>query len=336
MSGMRLPEELERAIQDEVEKAEQRDLLRASNELTQRYKAGSFSLPAIDSDLHRAAYLLVRLPATYAVAARVFAEIRRLAAAVEVSHILDLGSGPGTAVFAAAEVFPSLRHAQLIDSSDAWLRLGRRLAADSSHTALAAAQWTRYDLCAEVALTPRELVVLSYSLGELPPPAAQSLVLRAWRASSQFLVVIEPGTPRGFATVLAARSALIAEGAHIVAPCPHRDACPMSGTRDWCHFAQRVERTSQHRRLKSATLGYEDEKFSYVIATRQDLRPAAARIVRHPQKLSGYVQLILCTRQGIEKQTVTRSTRDAYKLARRAEWGGVWENNKDQNRRNRA
>jgi len=62
-----------------------------------------------------------------------------------------------------------------------------------------------------------------------------------------------------------------------------------------------------------------------VVAARHEVRPAAARIVRHPKKLSGHVQLMLCTLHGIETQTVTRSSRDAYKLARRSEWGDEWE-----------
>jgi ribosomal protein RSM22 (predicted rRNA methylase) len=325
MNGMRMPEELVAAIQDEVERADQRDLLRASGELTRRYKAAGSSGPAIDSDLHRAAYLLVRLPATYAACAHVFSEIQRLTPQAPVTSILDLGSGPGTAVFAAAEIFPYLGRAQLMESNLAWMGMGQRLAAKSSHPLLTEAHWMQHDLRAEITFPPHDLVALSYSLGELPQAAANALVRRAWRSTSQFIVVIEPGTPRGFATVLAARSALIADGAYIAAPCPHRDACPMAGTRDWCHFAERVERTSQHRRLKGGALGYEDEKFSYVIAARHEVRPAAARIVRHPKKLSGLVQLMLCARHGIETQTVTRSSRDAYKRARQAEWGDAWE-----------
>ena len=325
MNRMRLPEKLVAAIQDEVKRADQRDLLRASGELTRRYKAAGSSGPAIDSDLHRAAYLLARVPATYAACTHVFSEIRRLAPQAPVTSILDLGSGPGTAVFAAAEIFSSLNHAQLMESSPAWMRMGQRLAAKSSHPLLTEARWIQHDLRAEAAFPPHDLVVLSYSLGELPPATAEALVRRAWRSTSQFMVVIEPGTPRGFATILAVRSALIADGAYIAAPCPHRDACPMAGTRDWCHFAERVERTSQHRRMKRGVLGYEDEKFSYVVAARHEVRPAAARIVRHPKKLSGHVQLMLCTLHGIETQTVTRSSRDAYKLARRSEWGDEWE-----------
>jgi ribosomal protein RSM22 (predicted rRNA methylase) len=51
------------------------------------------------------------------------------------------------------------------------------------------------------------------------------------------------------------------------------------------------------------------------------LAPASARIVRHPQKHSGHVRLTLCTPQGIETRTVTKSQKDQYRSARKAEWG---------------
>ncbi len=325
---MRLPQELAVAIQREVEQADQRDLLRASEELTRRYKSANFGAAAIKSDLDRAAYLLVRMPATYAAVQSVFAELQRLAPQDVVTGLLDLGAGPGTALFAAAQVFPTLHHALLIELSHAWLAQGPRLAAQMSHSVFARTQWLQRDLRVAYDLPPHDLVVMAYSLGEMPDPTAHSLLYRAWNCASKFMVVIEPGTPRGFATVHAARSALIANGAHILAPCPHDLACPMAGTRDWCHFTQRVERTSQHRRFKSGTLGYEDEKFSYVIAAKTSVRPAAARIVRHPKKLGGHVQLMLCARNGIEVQTITRSAREAYKRARQAEWGDAWENDR--------
>jgi len=79
-------------------------------------------------------------------------------------------------------------------------------------------------------------------------------------------------------------------------------------------FPVRVERTSLHRRLKGGVLGYEDEKFSYLIATRpQASRPPPARIVRHPQKHSGHIRLTLCTAQGIEQRTITKSQKEPYK-----------------------
>ena len=111
----------------------------------------------------------------------------------------------------------------------------------------------------------------------------------------------------------------------------------MAGGSDWCHFAARVERTAEHRRLKDATLGHEDEKFSYVAFTRnavtrnapldpQSENPSAspARIVRHPRIFSGYTQLTLCAQGEISNTTVTRSMKEDWRRLKRLGWGDRW------------
>ncbi len=321
---MRLPQELSAAIQQEIERVSRPALARASGELTRRYKAADYSAPIMRSEADRAAYLAVRLPATYAVNWNVFSEVQRLSPDTNVETILDLGAGPGAAVLAAAYVFPGLRQATLVESDTAWLNLGKRIALQQPHSLLRQARWIRQDLRAELDCSAHDLVVISYSLGELAAPDANALLRRAWRLATEFLVIVEPGTPRGFAVVHAARSALIAESAGILAPCPHGEACPMAAAGDWCHFAQRVPRTSLHRQLKGAALGFEDEKFSYVVAARRSTAAASSRIVRHPQKRSGHVQITLCTRHGLETRTVSRSQGEDYRRARQADWGGTW------------
>jgi ribosomal protein RSM22 (predicted rRNA methylase) len=322
---MRLPKELLPVIQQEVEKIDRRRLLQATAQITERYQAADFSAPALRTDAHRAAYLAVRLPATYATNAHVFAEIHRLAPDAEISSMLDLGAGPGTALFAATEIFPALQQATLLEADESWLSLGKLLAGQSSALSARQAVWLRHDLRSGVPCKVHDLVVLSYALGELPPSAVEAVVRQAWSCAGKFLVILEPGTKRGFATVNAVRSALIAGGGEILAPCPHKDACPMNAAGDWCHFSARLERTSQHRQLKGGVLGYEDEKFSYVVAGRQHFSSFDARIIRHPQKHGGHIQLTLCTSQGsIKLQTITKSSKNGYKLARKSEWGDTW------------
>jgi ribosomal protein RSM22 (predicted rRNA methylase) len=323
---MRLPEELADAIERETEHANRAELARATAHLSQRYKAADFSAPVITSSAHRTAYLTARVPATCAANLRVFTEICRLApqARSEVASLLDLGAGPGTTLWAAAETFAGLQRATLLESDEAWLSLGRRIAGHSPHSVLREAQWIRQDLRAGIDCPVHDLVVISYTLGELTQPAAKALLLRAWNLTHRFLAVIEPGTPRGFEAVHSARTALIAGGAKVLAPCPHSRECPMAAAGDWCHFAQRVPRTSLHRQLKGGALGYEDEKFSYVVVTRHDLAAAAARIVRHPQKHGGHISLTLCTQRGLESRTVARSQTRDYPRARQAEWGETW------------
>ena len=324
---MRLPTELLDAIQQETEKVDRRKLVQATAQLTAHYKAADFSTAAVSTEAHRAAYLAVRLPATYAAARRVFAEINARAPQAGITSMLDLGAGPGTALFAAAQEFPSLQQATMVESDAEWLAMGKRLTVQPQLPGALKVQWSKQDLRSGLACDKHDLVVISYTMGELPQPAAEAVLNKAWKCAGKFLVIIEPGTRRGFAAVNAARSSLIANAEHgvILAPCPHAAACPMAAAGDWCHFSQRVERTSQHRQLKGGDLGYEDEKFSYVVAARSAMPPDGARIVRHPGRHSGHVQLVLCAAEGrIENRTVTRSSKEAYKRARKAEWGDRW------------
>jgi ribosomal protein RSM22 (predicted rRNA methylase) len=322
---MRLSAELQDAIQRETDKVDHRRLVLATAQLTEHYKAADFSSPAVATEAHRAAYLAARFPATYAAICRVFAEIKLRAPECEIASLLDLGSGPGTALFAAAEQFPQLRQATLVEADAAWIAVGRRLADQSELPAVQQAQWLEQDLRSGLACEKHGLVAISYTLGELPQAAAEAVLNIAWKCADKFLVIIEPGTRRGFAAINAARSAMIANAATILAPCPHHFACPMAAAGDWCHFSQRVERTSQHRQLKRGALGYEDEKFSYLVAAKSAAQSAGARIVRHPGKHSGHVKLVLCTPNGqIENRTITRSSKEAYKRARKAEWGDLW------------
>lgn len=327
---MRLPAELLDAIQRETDKVDRRKLVQATAQLAEYYKAADFSTPAIATEAQRAAYLAVRLPATFGAARRVFSEIRSRAPHANVGSLLDLGAGPGTALFAAVEEFQTLQQATLLEADAQWLTLGKRWAAQIQLPIAQEAQWLQQDLRSGLTCKAHDLVVISYALGELPQAAAEAVLRKAWSCASKFLVLIEPGTRRGFAAVNAARSALIANAAMIVAPCPHQSACPMAAAGDWCHFSQRLERTSQHRQLKGGELGYEDEKFSYIIAAKAsvlqgDVLPSQPRIVRHPGKHSGHVQLSLCTPQGgIKSRIVTRSSKAAYKAARKAEWGDTW------------
>ena len=97
-----------------------------------------------------------------------------------------------------------------------------------------------------------------------------------WAKTRDTLLVVEPGTPAGYARIIALRDQLIASGAHVAAPCPHDGKCPLAPP-DWCHFTQRLPRSRAHKQIKGAELPFEDEKFAYVALTRAPVarRPPA-------------------------------------------------------------
>lgn len=323
---MHLPKELQEAIALEADKFKLQEILAAREQLTERYRGPHAKNRAlIASDVQRCAYVVARLPATYAVICRVLQELMQRANAPVLHSLLDLGAGPGTAMWAAEQFLPEIAHYSLVEQDSALMAFGKRLASHADVTSMSNAQWHLQSMEALTGIVQHDIVILSYSAGELPQSAINPLIEACWQLAKQYLVVIEPGTPKGFELIRAIRRQLVELGGHLVAPCPHAAACPMSDG-NWCHFSERIERSFLHRRIKKGTLGYEDEKFSYIIASKVPCQFPEARVLRHPQKHSGHVTLELCTAEGLKQQVVSKRTPEAYKLARKLEWGSAIEN----------
>ena len=86
----------------------------------------------VGSDADATAYVLTRLPATYAACARVFEEAAERAPGFEPASLLDAGAGPGGAGWAALEAWPCLRQATLLDSNRAFLDMAQKASAEFS------------------------------------------------------------------------------------------------------------------------------------------------------------------------------------------------------------
>ncbi len=316
---MELPAACRETIEAALEGVPLADLQRASERLTQRYRGeirdGRLHL---SDDLAARAYLAVRLPATYAAIRASFAAAAQLLPDFAPATLLDIGAGPGTALVAARDCWRTVADAELIEASPAIRLWGERIVAGLP---LAQVQWRADDLTAAKPARIFDLVTLGYLLDELPPGSIAPLVARSWEATAGMLIAVEPGTPAGWARILAARAQLISLGAQIVAPCPHAQGCPVVAP-DWCHFAQRVQRSRMHRRIKSADVPWEDEKFIYLAASRGAAVRPQARVIAPPMLRGGTVTLTLCNQDGTRTQPVL-SRRDGKRFAqaRRLDWG---------------
>ena len=349
---MQLPIAVRQQIEDRAEALGFAALKRAAAALSDAYREGR--TPRLGDAERTAAYLVTRMPATFAAAHAVLDEVAARVDAIgsgaetgadspatfaaahdgairgvldagagtgadssaahsaprapgAIRGVLDAGAGTGAASLAARAHFP---HAAItmVERDGAFARAARQWLPDA---ALIAA-----DIARPEALPPHDLVIAAYSLGEFGAP----LAARLWQAARVALVLIEPGTPRGFALIRQVRGDLLAAGARMVAPCPAETECPMADP-DWCHFAARVERSSLHRRLKGGDLGYEDEKFSYVALARQSVDLPEARIIRHPMHHPGLIEIETCTPAGLRSERIARRDRERFRAARKAAWG---------------
>ncbi|MFD7012875.1 small ribosomal subunit Rsm22 family protein [Streptomyces sp. NPDC006692] len=276
-----------------------------------------------------AAYAAYRMPATFEAVRSALDAFRDAAGEWTPATHTDIGGGTGAASWAVAEAWQDETGGPVattvLDWAEPALAVGRELAAASGLPGLSTARWERARIGSALTLDSADLITVSYVLNELTPDDRSSLVDAAARAATGAVVIVEPGTPDGYARIIEARDRLIAAGFHIAAPCPHSAACPIEPGTDWCHFSARVSRSSLHRQVKGGSLAYEDEKFSYVAAARFPCEPAPARVIRRPQIRKGQVLLDLCTaEEQLRRDTVTKRHGALYRAARDAGWGDAW------------
>lgn len=316
---MELPDALRRGVDGLLADTPPAELARASAELTARYrgevKDGKWHL---DAAMAARAYLAVRMPATFAAVRAALQSVADARIEFSPGSVLDVGSGPGTAVWAAQSCWPGLRQATAVEPVAAIRELGGRLQPEGLAVA-----WREGTVQGGLTGLPQhELVTAAYVLNELAEAERAPVVDRLWELTSGVLFLIEPGTPAGWQRILAARSALLAQGAHAVAPCPHAAACPLKRP-DWCHFSRRVSRSQIHLLVKGAEAPWEDEKYSYVaVARTPGASPLASRVLAPPRHASGRVYLKLCRPDGrAEEALVTKREGERFKRARRVDWG---------------
>src|SRR5436190_1028082 len=102
-----LPPALQAAINALLEGRPRGPLAERAAKISECYRCGGHSGAAIASDADVLAYLLARLPATYAAVLAVLREVRARSDFAP-QTLTDIGAGPGTASWAAIEIWPRL------------------------------------------------------------------------------------------------------------------------------------------------------------------------------------------------------------------------------------
>jgi ribosomal protein RSM22 (predicted rRNA methylase) len=319
-----LPAELRAALEAKLQGMSRNDAAERAALISKTYRDGGNSR-AITSETDALAYALARMPATYAAVTASLNALCELRADFAPTSLLDVGAGPGTASWAAAAAFASLRSFTSVDANTALRALGLELARDSTH--LKEMTYRRGDARAALEdAEPADLVMASYMIGEFREAERSALAERLWAKASDTLLIIEPGTPAGYARILALRQQLISSGAHVAAPCPHDGECPLAAP-DWCHFTQRLPRLRAHMQIKGAELPFEDEKFSYVALTRAPVVRRLARVLAQPVVSKVEVSAKLCTSEGLAIAKVPRRAKADYARARHWRWGETLDRN---------
>ncbi|WP_038466036.1 small ribosomal subunit Rsm22 family protein [Candidatus Odyssella acanthamoebae] len=208
--------------------------------------------------------------------------------------------------------FDTLNHFLIEENAD-MVRIGQQL--------IPSGQWQHHNILTLPAFPKADLVLFSYVLNEIPATHQREMVAKLWAATKDYLLMITPGTPHSFMQLKQVRQYLIEEGAHIVAPCPHAFSCPMNDP-DWCHFTQRLSRSSHHKNLKEAEIGYEDEKFSYLFVSKQPQPNSYNRVIKQRQHRSEHGTIDFCKPEGtLERHSYSKSKSVDFQQLKKLAWG---------------
>lgn len=202
-----------------------------------------------------------------------------------------------------------------------------------------------------------DMVILGYVLQEISSAKGRLLVLEAlWQRvrDGGVLIVVEPGSPKGFRYVNSVRDWVIAKDrsqASIIAPCPHHGQCPMAKHPDlWCHFStltQKIPNTVFPKRPAEPDIV--NEKYSYLIIQKNTITPNQEfsdisqaktplqksyfwpRVIRPAIGKHKHVILDLCTKDSgkagqLQRRVIAKShgLEGGYRMAKKAKWGDLW------------
>jgi ribosomal protein RSM22 (predicted rRNA methylase) len=235
-------------------------------------------------------------------------------------RILDIGSGPGTAVLGVMEFFsgmdnpPELEFIAVDQVPENLTEAETLFAAYRNSTRLRASLRTIRATVARAENLPGEcfdMIILSNVLNELVPYDEEKIVKRVGflndtcsrlLADKGSCIIIEPALRETSRDMLNVRDELLECGLHPYSPCLLRGKCPaLMNPKDWCHedvpwtppaIIQEVDRLTGLRK--------DSLKFSYLVL-RKDAVPLSAahgknvfRIVSEPLASKGKVEFYVC------------------------------------------
>src|ERR1700750_1303637 len=122
MTSPDLPAELKAALDGKLRGFSRTDAAGRAASISQTYRAGGGS-GTIKSEADALAYALARMPATSAAGAASLNPPPDIPPHFTPETLLDVGAGPGTASWAAAEAFGSLQSFTLLDANATLSRL---------------------------------------------------------------------------------------------------------------------------------------------------------------------------------------------------------------------
>ncbi|MGR3173339.1 MAG: small ribosomal subunit Rsm22 family protein [Candidatus Scalindua sp.] len=253
----------------------------------------------------------------------------------DVESVVDFGGGPGTFLFALSK-FKTLSKYTNVEQSDAFIGVmnvlvEEFLSSSIPHVHVDSISGNYLELESQK-IPANDLCVFSYTFCEGDNSLAG---LSGLVENSKMFLIIEPGTPSGFNNIIQARDKLIEEGFSAIAPCTASNGfCPLRDSNsDWCHFIERLDRSRVQKHLIKGELGYEDEKYSYLLMSKYPIHSPARlrrsggdgkRIISRPDITKYSVSFDVCSEKDGHIVVKKRENKGKFKIMKKSIRGDLY------------
>lgn len=306
---------------------------RKKQKVEQIMKQRVYTWQPITYDEHKALlYLIGRSAEEFAVITRIFQEIVKRDPQFRPRSYFDFGSGVGTGVWAASEMWKaSIYEYYLVDSSRSMNDLSDLLLRDGDANKAMFLQNVYHRQFLPATADKFDIVLSAYSMLELPTLKSRlEVVNNLWNKAGQYLIFVESGTNAGFQVLNEIRDFLLEvkekrkEEAFMFSPCPHESPCPRFQLDDGtpCNFE-----VAFNTFAFSGHSEYKKDLFSYLVFKKgkpteeSDRWP---RIVRPTLLRHKHVVCRMCTKEGTLREgifTASKQGKLVLRCAKKSNWG---------------
>ncbi|KAG0338372.1 37S ribosomal protein S22 [Podila humilis] len=269
---------------------------------TKRLKSGSGNLSAKGDTVIPAhileygrreatAYIAAVSPNTFSAIRNVLGEVHRRVPNLDPKTMLDFGTGPGTAIWAANEVWQRPIQYTGVDTSMAMLETAEGVLESLSASSAGIDNVTLKPFMSHGPKAQKyDVVMAAFVLGELTTSALRRSTLeQLWNSTNDMLILIDRGTPSGFKAVAEAREQILGLDVDLYKPkrkydnfgniLPDEEPAP----REPAHVLA-------PKKTKHSKENFEDAKYTYVVLrkgprpTQSSTQPNIATTVLTPEK----------------------------------------------------
>lgn len=327
-----LPPAISESVSRILLRSDARMLSIQAKELHERYMQGANPIqPNIQKSTDCIAYLALRFPATFAQIVSALSQIQERIPSWKPKSVLELGCGPGTGIFAAKSVWPSVATATGLDTEQLFLSLAEEIHYDSKMRV--DVTWVKSTVSKWTAAEDRQsydLIIVANVLNELTDEERERLMQQIMKRRSGVVMLLEPGTAVGTMLIMnAART--IAPTQHLIAP--YINNVFVESTEHWIHFPQRFQRPEFQRRIRQSmrdrvlmASDWEDAKYSYVAwGTIAEEKKLWGVCIGKVEKLKGFLTIPVLTKEGIVNARVLKRNKAQYNDVKAIRWGETLE-----------